>query len=178
MSMEMLAQVLHKSQHTGSAYKLLLVIAYHTNPQTGLAWPSRRLLAAEIRVGERYLKRLLRRLVKSGELEIRPGQGRGHLSVYRIHLDDAEVIHRKGGLTPLRVPLKRGPIEAKKRGPFGVTVEPKERREEAPSLLCQERLAGARRCGWGSCTRPVCPHEVNFCAGHAGCERCAAEGNR
>jgi hypothetical protein len=158
MSMEMLAQVLHKSQHTGSAYKLLLVIAYHTNPQTGLAWPSRRLLAAEIRVGERYLKRLLRRLVKSGELEIRSGQGRGHLSVYRIRLDDAEVIHRKGGLTPLRVPLKRGPIEAKKRGPFGVTVEPTERNLQAgayaPGQDCpRPECLGYSHHGWRYCDR-------------------------
>jgi hypothetical protein len=162
MSMEMVAQVLHKSQHTGSAYKLLLVIAYHANPETGLAWPSRRLLAAEIRVGERYLKRLLRRLVKSGELEIRPGQGRGHLSVYRIHLDDAEVIHRKGGLTPMRLPPKRGP--------FGATVEPTER-TKAASALAQARPA-TKTCARDGCDQPPCPHWQQ-CRAHACCEFCA-----
>ena len=35
----------------------------------------------------------------------------------------------------------------------------------------------AKRCGWSDCENPVCPHEVNFCAYHACCERCRREGN-
>jgi hypothetical protein len=133
--MEMISQVLRLSKSTGSAQKLLLVIAYHTNHETGLACPSRRLLATELRVSERHIKRLLHTLFKLGELDIRHGQGRGHLSTYHIRLDPTDVIHRKGDMPKGGPPPKRGHLGSEKRGHLGSTVEPKERNLGQPYAL-------------------------------------------
>jgi hypothetical protein len=135
MSMEMIAQVLRLSKSTGSAQKLLLVIAYHMNHETGLACPSRRLLATELRVSERHIKRLLHTLFKLGELDIRHGQGRGHLSTYHIRLDPTEVIHRKGDIPKQGATPKRGHVGSEQRGHSGSAVEPKERNPDQPRSL-------------------------------------------
>jgi hypothetical protein len=42
----------------------------------------------------------------------------------------------------------------------------------SPSAAPAEDHGTARRCGWATCSQPVCPHEVNFCAAHAGCHAC------
>jgi Sugar transport-related sRNA regulator N-term len=108
MSMEMLAQVLRFSnpQVSRTEHKLLMVLAYHTNYETGLAYPGRRLLAQELFITERHGKRLVRVLVKAGWLEVKAGQGRGHLSVYWIKIPPDEVIHRKGDISRRRRPGK------------------------------------------------------------------------
>jgi DNA-binding MarR family transcriptional regulator len=94
----MLAHVLRFSnpQVSRAEHKLLMVLAYHTNHETGLAYPGHRLLAQELLITERQVKNLVRRLVKAGWLEVKPGQGRGHLSVYRIKIPPDDVIYRKG----------------------------------------------------------------------------------
>ena len=48
--------------------------------------------------------------------------------------------------------------------------------EKRPVVRASAPLA-TKRCGWSDCVKPVCPHEVNFCAYHACCERCRREGN-
>lgn len=56
--------------------------------------------------------------------------------------------------------------------------EKEERKEGATRKSIEgwlEKLA-SKRCGWGGCEHPVCPHEVNFCARHAFCQACAREG--
>jgi DNA-binding MarR family transcriptional regulator len=108
MSMDMLAQVLRFSNPLVSRaeHKLLMILAYHTNHDTGLAYPGRRLLAQELLITERHVKRLVQGLVKAGWLEVKPGQGRGHLSVYRIKVPPDEVIHRKGDMSRRRPPRK------------------------------------------------------------------------
>jgi hypothetical protein len=56
--------------------------------------------------------------------------------------------------------------------------EKEERKEGATRKSIEgwlEKLA-SKRCGWGGCDAPVCPHEVNFCAVHALCQTCAREG--
>ncbi|SRR6266511_3007092 len=108
MSMDMLAQVLRFSnpQVSRAEHKLLMVLAYHTNHETGLAYPGHRLLAQELLLTERHVKRLVHGLVKAGWLEVKPGQGRGHLSVYQIKIPPDEVIHRKGDMSRRRRPGK------------------------------------------------------------------------
>src|SRR5213593_1880544 len=119
MSMDMLAHVLHFSnpQVSRAEHKLLMVLAYHTNHETGLAYPGHRLLAQELLITERQVKNLVRRVVKAGWLEVKPGQGRGHLSVYRITIPPDDVIHRKGEISP-RPRAGKGEILRQEKGKF------------------------------------------------------------
>ncbi|HEY5990576.1 MAG TPA: helix-turn-helix domain-containing protein, partial [Streptosporangiaceae bacterium] len=64
-----MGQVWEKSQQKGSALLLLLAIADFADDR-GVAWPSVGTLAKKIRMGERYVQRLLADLVKTGELRI------------------------------------------------------------------------------------------------------------
>jgi hypothetical protein len=163
MSMEMIAHVLRwaNPQVSRAEHKLLMVLAYHTNHETGLAYPGRRLLAQELLITERHVKRLVHRLVKAGWLQVKPGQGRGHLSVYRITIPPDEVIHRKGDRSPRRRPEK-GDILAPEKGTFRPTpnkeVEPTERNLQACAHAPgQDRLwpecIGYRHQGWRYCDR-------------------------
>jgi hypothetical protein len=113
MSDTMIAQVLSlpKSNLSRGAHTLLLLIAHHTNHRTGLAFPGHRLLAQELRVTERHIKRLIHEVWKLGYLQMIPGQGRGHLTVYRLQVSPPEVIHRKGDIPPA-APKKKGDIAA------------------------------------------------------------------
>src|SRR3989442_11492141 len=99
MSMEMIAQVLKMSNArlSRAEHRMLMVLAYHTNRETGFAYPGHRLLAKELLITTRQVIKLIQRLEKAGWIEVRRGQGRGHLSVYRLKVAP-EVIHRKGEL--------------------------------------------------------------------------------
>jgi hypothetical protein len=59
-------------------------------------------------------------------------------------------------------------------------VEDKEREnkeDKAASLSPMLATTDNKHCGWGGCDDWVCPHEVNFCATHADCPRCAGKGD-
>jgi Sugar transport-related sRNA regulator N-term len=166
MSMDMLAQVLRFSnpQVSRAEHKLLMVLAYHTNYETGLAYPGRRLLAQELLITERHVKRLVHALVKAGWLEVKPGHGRGHLSVYRIKLPPDEVIHRKGDILRRRPPRK-GDIFAPEKGTFSraltKVVEPRERNLQAGALAPEEQshaCIGIPMTGKQYCPRCRCTH--------------------
>lgn len=131
MSSDMLAQVLRFSNPilTRPQKNLLLVLAYHTNPTSGLAYPGHRLLALELMITERQVKTLVRRVVKTGWVEVRPGQGRGHLSVYRLTLPPDEVIPRKGEMLNSPSPEKRG-NPAPEKGKSAVTPYKEVEREK------------------------------------------------
>jgi hypothetical protein len=86
MSMASVAQVRSSSKSRGSARTLLLIIASHTNPDTGWAWPSLDTLAQEAAITRRHVIRLIPHLEALGELEVRRGHGRGHVNFYRVHL--------------------------------------------------------------------------------------------
>jgi hypothetical protein len=134
MSMDTISRVLRLSNPnlSRSAHKLLLILAYHTNHLTGLTCPGHRLLAQELLITERQVIRLVHRLEKDGWIEVVRGQGRGHLSVYRIKLDPTEVIHRKGDILP-PAPRRKGDISGQEKVTFQVApinvVEPKERNQ-------------------------------------------------
>jgi hypothetical protein len=89
MSISTVAQVRSSSKSHGSTRMLLLVIASHVNPDTGWAWPSLDRLADEIARTHRQVIRLIAQLEALGELEVRRGQGRGHVNFYRVHLAPA-----------------------------------------------------------------------------------------
>jgi hypothetical protein len=48
-------------------------------------------------------------------------------------------------------------------------ASPSRERPTRPLAVIPERAE--KRCGWGGCTQPQCPH-WGFCAGHANCEAC------
>jgi hypothetical protein len=163
MSMEMLAQVLRFSnpQLSRAEHKLLVVLAYHTNHETGLAYPGHRRLAQELLITERQVKNLVRRLVKAGWIEVNPGQGRGHLSVYRLTLPPDDVIHRKGEISQRPI-ARKGEILRPEKGKFCVApnkeVEPTERNLQAGARApIQDRplpeCLGYSHHGWRYCDR-------------------------
>jgi hypothetical protein len=102
MSISTVAQVRTSSKSTGSARTLLLVIASHVNPDTGWAWPSLDTLAHETGLQRRRTIDLIHILERLGELEVRRGQGRGHVNFYRVIVLAEQVpsAPRKGAIPP------------------------------------------------------------------------------
>ena len=92
MSISTVAQVRSSSKSHGSARTLLLVIASHVNPDTGWAWPSLDTLARETGLQRRRTIDLIHLLEDIGELEVRRGQGRGHVNFYRVHITPEEKV--------------------------------------------------------------------------------------
>jgi hypothetical protein len=89
----------------------LLVIASHINPDTGWAWPSLDTLAHETGLQRRRTIDLIQLLEGLGELEVRRGQGRGHVNFYRVQVTPDEKVQssprekvqfsaRKGAIVP------------------------------------------------------------------------------
>lgn len=64
-----MAETWKYSKHGGSALLVLLAVGDHTNG-TGLAWPGIKLLAEKTKLSERQVRRVLKILENSGELEI------------------------------------------------------------------------------------------------------------
>jgi hypothetical protein len=111
MSISTVAQVRSSSKSHGSARTLLLVIASHVNPDTDWAWPSLDTLAHETGLQRRRTIDLVHLLEGLGELEVRRGQGRGHVNFYRVHVTPEETVQslpaekvqspaRKGAMLP------------------------------------------------------------------------------
>jgi hypothetical protein len=102
MSISTVAQVRTSSKSHGSARTLLLVIASHVNPDTDWAWPSLDTLAHETGLQRRRTIDLIHILERLGELEVRRGQGRGHVNFYRIITPGEKVQSppRKGAISP------------------------------------------------------------------------------
>jgi hypothetical protein len=92
MSIFTVAQVRSSSKSHGSARTLLLVIASHVNPDTSWAWPSLDTLARETGLRRRRTIDLIHLLESLGELEVRRGQGRGHVNFYRVHVMPEETV--------------------------------------------------------------------------------------
>jgi hypothetical protein len=87
MAISTVAYVRSQSQALGSARLLLLIIASHVSPLTGLAFPSVPTLANETKLSVRHVYRLIRRLEAMGELEVIRRSGR--VNFYRVTLSTA-----------------------------------------------------------------------------------------
>ena len=68
---------------TPLAFMLAYVLADLVNEREGCAWPSVAHLAAECRVTEKGVKKVIRRLVERGQLYVGIGGGRGRTNRYR-----------------------------------------------------------------------------------------------
>ena len=95
MSIKVMSEVWEHSTHKGAALLLMLAIADHANDD-GIAWPSRSRMASRIRMSVMHTRRLIRTLIKSGELiVIHPGgSGPGDPSKYQIDLRGSPAIVR------------------------------------------------------------------------------------
>lgn len=86
-----LDQVRADPELTPLAFMLAYVLADLVNEGEGYAWPSVAYLAAECRVTERGVQKVIRRLVECGRLSVELGNGRGETNRYRwiVGNDDA-----------------------------------------------------------------------------------------
>ncbi len=85
MSYEAVRQVLERSKTKGAQRLILLVIAEHAD-HSGIAWPSVQTIARLANCSARYVKDTIAKL-KSGELVLERGGGRGRSNRYRIPLE-------------------------------------------------------------------------------------------
>jgi len=85
MSIEAVRWVLERSKTKGAQRLILVVIAEHAD-KNGLAWPSIETIARLANCSERFVKETIAKL-KSGELIIERGGGRGRSNRYRIPLE-------------------------------------------------------------------------------------------
>ncbi len=93
MSVYLTNEVWQNSSHKGSELLLLLAIADQANEQ-GVCWPSVNYLARKCRLSPRQVKRLIEKLVESGELGVEQGGGRRFTNIY--HILDMRGYGRKG----------------------------------------------------------------------------------
>jgi hypothetical protein len=84
MSVRVSAWVWDHTTVSGNDLLVLLAIADHANDTGGGAWPSVRTLAAKVRVDERSVRRILRRLEVAGLIRADINAGPGGANVYTI----------------------------------------------------------------------------------------------
>lgn len=94
MSIEVMTRVWANSKQKGSALLLMVSIADYAN-EKGVAYPSIETLARKVRMSERNVQLLLRKLEEAGELDIKPNAGPSGCNLYRIVVDEDNA--RKGG---------------------------------------------------------------------------------
>ena len=85
MSFEAVRHVLENSKTKGAQRLILVVIAEHAD-KNGLAWPSVDTIARLANCSERFVKKTISEL-KSEELTIERGGGRGRSNRYRIPIE-------------------------------------------------------------------------------------------
>jgi hypothetical protein len=82
---------------TPLAFMQAYVLAEFVNEGKGCAWPGIARLAAECRVTERGIKKVVRRLVERGHLHVEVAVGRGRTNRYRWIIKQAEPRGVAGG---------------------------------------------------------------------------------
>jgi hypothetical protein len=183
-----------------SARHLMQLIGSHQSPQTGWAYLSYVCLSEEASLTRRRVIQLVALLEAKGVLEVRRGHGRGHVNFYRIlREEDGLPIPSKrrkkvkSGTPPpeekVQFPTPPEPekVKSEPHNPLKslgniahkvlYTKEGEDKGQQPASLSPVQTTAPMKRCGWGGCDAWVCPHEVNFCATHADCPRCAGKGD-
>ena len=85
MSIEAVRHVLERSKTKGAQRLILIAIAEHAD-SNGIAWPSIETIARLANCSGRFVKETIKKL-KSGDLIIEKGGGRGRSNRYRIPLE-------------------------------------------------------------------------------------------
>jgi hypothetical protein len=83
MSWDATSSVVNRSKQKGSAFLLILLLANHADGN-GYSWYGVRRLALETRLKERNVRYLIRKLERSGELEVFIGKGQNGTNLYRV----------------------------------------------------------------------------------------------
>ena len=84
MSIKIIDEVWKFSQHKGSALLVLLAIADYSD-ESGKSWPSVQTIAEKVKLSERYVQILNRKIEISGEIEVVSGKCFGKWSnIYLI----------------------------------------------------------------------------------------------
>jgi hypothetical protein len=97
------AVVDHSEQTDTSAAFVFVLIANAANADGTMAYPKVATLAAQARLSERQVQRILQTLVESGELSIKHGAGPGGRNLYTVHIDRllAKPNRTRRGVTPM-----------------------------------------------------------------------------
>lgn len=85
MSLRALTHVWRNSTQRGSGLLLHLALADFSD-DSGESFPSIPTLAVKARIGERHVQRLLKKLVETGELSIRHGQGPRGTHLFKLEI--------------------------------------------------------------------------------------------
>lgn len=128
MSIKVMTLVWDGSQHKGSELLLLLALADFAHDDGGGIYPSNATLCAKVRMVERSVRYILRKLEESGEL-VAEGKHPSGTTRYRIDLSTLGGQSLPGQLLPGQNDAGRG---AKSAPPGGQPVAPD------PSLIRQE----------------------------------------
>ena len=90
MSNQAQSWVIRYSRHKGANLLVLLMIANHTHSDGTGAYPSLTTLAAECRMSERQMRRIVQALETSGELRIGRDQGPNGTNLYSLPLMESQ----------------------------------------------------------------------------------------
>lgn len=153
VSVRVSAWVWDRSTVSGNSLLVLLAIADHANDAGGGAWPSVRTLAAKVRIDERSVRRILRRLETAGMISVDVSGGPGGANVYTVLMTpDPSVPRADSPPDPgVRTPLTPG----------SATPDTRVRR----TVLNHQRTIRARGV---AAPPPRCRRHVGQYAGHCG----------
>jgi helix-turn-helix protein len=107
MSWEATSSVVNKSKQKGSAYLLILLLANHADGN-GYSWYGVRRLALETRLKERNVRYLIRKLERSGELEVFIGKGENGTNLYRVTCVADKSEHPGKDCSPAKIAPRQG----------------------------------------------------------------------
>lgn len=95
---------------TPLAFMLAYALANLVNEVEGFAWPSVARLAAECRVAERGVQKVIARLVERGHLSVEFGNGRGETNRYRWIVRNEDSVQ---GIEERQNERRRAPCDGK-----------------------------------------------------------------
>lgn len=138
MSAEARDHVRKHSRRKGSEFHLLMAIADYADKK-GQGWPGIPRLAADLRMSERQVKRLLAKLHRTDELKVKRGAGPRGTNLYQLNMGlSLDLFEATGGdiLTPHRkaggdIPGQKGVTSRVKRGDTAMSPEPRTKTEPA-----------------------------------------------
>lgn len=104
MCFKAVGKVIAYSKAKSSQRLVLLVLAHHLNPNTGLCNPSMKTLAAECNLSSRQVYTVIKRLVDLGELRIRSGATNSQSNSYQLCLKAKADAHLMGAAPAANTP--------------------------------------------------------------------------